>query len=43
MDDQQWSEMLHKFKYQAGHSIVWRDAINNFVSFESPSNQNAGW
>lgn len=30
LDEQQWSEMLHKFIYQAGHSIVWRDAINNF-------------
>ncbi|KAK3716614.1 hypothetical protein LTR37_006244 [Vermiconidia calcicola] len=30
MDEQQWSETLHKFVYQAGHSIVWRDAINDF-------------
>ncbi|KAK5163581.1 uncharacterized protein LTR77_010530 [Saxophila tyrrhenica] len=30
MDQQQWSETMHKFVYQAGHSIVWRDAINNF-------------
>lgn len=30
MDDQQWSEQYRKIVYQAGHSIVWRDAINNF-------------
>lgn len=30
MDEQQWSETMNKFIYQAGHSIVWRDAINNF-------------
>jgi len=30
MDEQQWGEQLHKLVYQAGHSIVWRDAINDF-------------
>ena len=30
MDEQRYNETLFRLKYQAGHSLVWRDAINNF-------------
>jgi alpha-glucuronidase len=30
IDDQRFNEVLFRLKYQAGHSIVWRDAINEF-------------
>lgn len=30
IDDQQFDETLFRLAYQAGHSVVWRDAINNF-------------
>ncbi|KAB8069550.1 glycoside hydrolase [Aspergillus leporis] len=30
IDDQRFNEVLTRLIYQAGHSIVWRDAINNF-------------
>lgn len=30
IDDQRYEEMLYRLKFQAGHSIVWRDAINGF-------------
>lgn len=30
IDDQRYNETLFRLKYQAGHSIVWRDAINEF-------------
>ncbi|KAJ9656517.1 hypothetical protein H2198_004866 [Neophaeococcomyces mojaviensis] len=30
IDDQRYEEVLFRLTYQAGHSIVWRDAINNF-------------
>ncbi|PLB44136.1 putative alpha-glucuronidase A [Aspergillus steynii IBT 23096] len=30
IDKQRYEEVRHRFIYQAGHSIVWRDAINNF-------------
>ncbi|PSK42147.1 hypothetical protein B9Z65_4061 [Elsinoe australis] len=30
IDEQRFQEVLFRFQYQAGHSIVWRDAINNF-------------
>lgn len=30
IDEQRFREVLFRFQYQAGHSIVWRDAINNF-------------
>ncbi|KAK7215630.1 hypothetical protein V2G26_003633 [Clonostachys chloroleuca] len=30
LDDERFEHVLHRLKYQAGHSIVWRDAINEF-------------
>lgn len=30
IDEQQFNETLFRLVYQAGHSLVWRDAINNF-------------
>lgn len=30
VDTQRYQETLFRQRYQAGHSIVWRDAINNF-------------
>lgn len=30
VDEQRFNETLFRLTYQAGHSIVWRDAINNF-------------
>ncbi|OCT47158.1 putative alpha-glucuronidase A [Cladophialophora carrionii] len=30
IDAQRYNETLFRLTYQAGHSIVWRDAINNF-------------
>ena len=30
MDAQRYNETLSRFIYQAGHSIIWRDAINDF-------------
>ncbi|KAF7595393.1 hypothetical protein BBP40_006387 [Aspergillus hancockii] len=30
VDEQRFNEMRTRLIYQAGHSIVWRDAINNF-------------
>ncbi|EXJ57450.1 alpha-glucuronidase A [Cladophialophora yegresii CBS 114405] len=30
VDAQRYNETLFRLTYQAGHSIVWRDAINNF-------------
>ncbi|KAK5945210.1 hypothetical protein PMZ80_002414 [Knufia obscura] len=30
IDDQRFDETLFRLKYQAGHSLVWRDAVNNF-------------
>lgn len=30
IDDQRYEEVLFRLKFQAGHSIVWRDAINEF-------------
>lgn len=30
MDDQRYEEMLFRLEFQAGHSIVWRDAISEF-------------
>ncbi|OBT47379.1 hypothetical protein VE00_02132 [Pseudogymnoascus sp. WSF 3629] len=30
IDKQRYEEVLFRLVYQAGHSIVWRDAINNF-------------
>lgn len=30
IDDQRYEDVLFRLKYQAGHSIVWRDAISEF-------------
>jgi alpha-glucuronidase len=30
VDAQRYNETLFRLTYQAGHSIIWRDAINNF-------------
>ncbi|KAJ5933791.1 hypothetical protein N7454_006120 [Penicillium verhagenii] len=30
IDDERYSHIRHRLDYQTGHSIVWRDAINNF-------------
>jgi alpha-glucuronidase len=30
IDDQRFDEQLYRLRYQAGHSIVWRDAIVDF-------------
>ncbi|OQV01302.1 hypothetical protein CLAIMM_06683 [Cladophialophora immunda] len=30
VDSERYNEVLHRLKYQAGHSIVWRDAITHF-------------
>ena len=30
IDNQRFNEQLYRLKYQAGHSLVWRDAICNF-------------
>ena len=30
VDEERFEHMLHLLNFQAGHSIVWRDAINNF-------------
>jgi alpha-glucuronidase len=30
IDDQRYQRVLEQLRYQAGHAIVWRDAINNW-------------
>ncbi|KAF4120873.1 alpha-glucuronidase [Geosmithia morbida] len=30
IDEERYEKQLYRLKYQAGHSIVWRDAINEF-------------
>lgn len=35
IDRQRYEDVLFRFVYQAGHSIVWRDAINNFYNNKS--------
>ena len=30
IDDERYDQTLHLIEYQAGHAIVWRDAINNW-------------
>ena len=32
IDSERYNEVLFRLTYQAGHSIVWRDAINGFYS-----------
>ncbi|HEY1801075.1 MAG TPA: alpha-glucuronidase family glycosyl hydrolase [Terriglobales bacterium] len=35
VDEQRYAETLTKFKYQAGHAIVWRDAVAKWFARES--------
>jgi alpha-glucuronidase len=35
VDDERYDFILNKFKYQAGHAIVWRDAVCNWFFRES--------
>ncbi|CEJ60150.1 Putative Alpha-glucuronidase [Penicillium brasilianum] len=30
IDDERYNHVLRRLDYQSGHSIIWRDAINNF-------------
>ncbi|HSC44711.1 MAG TPA: alpha-glucuronidase family glycosyl hydrolase [Candidatus Acidoferrum sp.] len=30
IDDERYNDVLERLEYQAGHAIVWRDAINNY-------------
>jgi len=30
LDDERFKDVLERLEYQAGHAIVWRDAINNY-------------
>ncbi|KAE8443575.1 hypothetical protein EG329_001737 [Mollisiaceae sp. DMI_Dod_QoI] len=42
IDDERFNDVLFRQEYQAGHSIVWRDAVNNFYHNLSgiPDSQN---
>ena len=31
IDDERYQHVLYRQRFQAGHSIVWRDAINNWI------------
>ncbi|KAI5364507.1 Putative alpha glucuronidase, glycosyl hydrolase family 67, glycoside hydrolase superfamily [Septoria linicola] len=31
IDDERYQDVLYRQEFQAGHSIVWRDAINNWI------------
>lgn len=42
IDAERYEHILFKLKYQAGHSIVWRDAINNFYWNKSGIADEAG-
>jgi len=42
IDEQRFSEQLFRLVYQAGHSLVWRDAINNFYFNKSQIPDEAG-
>lgn len=42
IDCQRYEEVLFRFVYQAGHSLVWRDAINNFYFNKSGIPDEAG-
>jgi alpha-glucuronidase len=35
VDEQRYGDILTAFKYQAGHAIVWRDAVTNWFARES--------
>jgi len=42
IDTERYNETLFRLKYQAGHSIVWRDAINEFYFNKSGIPDSAG-
>jgi alpha-glucuronidase len=42
IDDQRFEEVLFRLQFQAGHSIVWRDAINEFYYNKSSIPDAAG-
>lgn len=42
IDDERFSDVAFKLEYQAGHSIVWRDAINEFYFNKSGIADEAG-
>ncbi|KAL2437109.1 putative alpha-glucuronidase A [Exophiala dermatitidis] len=42
VDEQRYNETLFRLVYQAGHSIVWRDAINDFYHNLSGIEDSAG-
>ena len=42
IDRQRYEEVLFRFVYQAGHSLVWRDAINSFYFNKSGIPDEAG-
>jgi alpha-glucuronidase len=35
VDDERYGEVLRLFEYQAGHAVVWRDAVNGWFRRES--------
>jgi alpha-glucuronidase len=42
IDSERFNKTLFRLKYQAGHSIVWRDAINDFYFNKSGIHDSAG-
>jgi alpha-glucuronidase len=42
IDDQRYEEVLFRLIYQAGHSLVWRDSINNFYHNMTSIDDEAG-
>ncbi len=42
IDDQRYTAVLHLFEYQAGHALVWRDAINDWFFRISGISDTAG-
>lgn len=42
IDEERYEHVLFKLKYQAGHSLVWRDSINNFYWNKSSIPDEAG-
>ena len=42
IDNQRFEEVLFRLKYQAGHSIVWRDSVNQFYRNLSRIEDEAG-
>jgi len=42
IDDQRFEEVLFRLRFQAGHSIVWRDAISEFYLNKSSIPDQAG-